>query len=69
MRKYNDAEIARLEFLLQQATARIAFIREYHPIFIELREQAAGSISSKDLACWDSDREELEWFYGQYHEE
>jgi hypothetical protein len=48
MRRYNDAEIARLEFLLDQTMAQVAFIKKYHPIFIELREQAASSMRSKD---------------------
>jgi hypothetical protein len=28
--------------------AQVAFIKKYHPIFIELREQAASSMVSKD---------------------
>jgi hypothetical protein len=48
MRRHDDAEIARLELLLQQTMAQIAYIKKYHPIFIELRERAESSMGWKD---------------------
>lgn len=66
MRKYDDAEIANLELLLEQTIAQVAHIKRHHPVFIELRAQAAGLRRSKDGTFYYP--EELEWLYKEQEE-